>query len=108
MVVSYAILFDTDIGTDIDDAFALALVMKSPELRLLGITTVSGDTKARARLAAKLLWVAGGDWRKIPVYAGIEGTVQPLDQSRWADGFTARNLHLSGGVAFLREQIDRR
>ena len=37
------ILLDTDIGTDIDDAFALALIVNSPELDLLGVTTVSGD-----------------------------------------------------------------
>ena len=43
------ILVDTDIGTDIDDAFALALVARSPELNLLGVTTVSGDTHARAK-----------------------------------------------------------
>ena len=33
------IILDTDIGTDIDDAFALALVLRSPELDLLGVTT---------------------------------------------------------------------
>ena len=48
------ILFDTDIGTDIDDAYALALILRSPEVELLGVTTVSGDAVARARLAAKL------------------------------------------------------
>jgi len=50
------IILDTDIGGDIDDAFALALIVDSPELELLGVTTVSGDTQARARLAAKMLW----------------------------------------------------
>ena len=54
------VIFDTDIGTDIDDAYALAALMQRPELRVLGITTVSGDAVARARLAAKLLHVAGG------------------------------------------------
>ena len=53
------IILDTDIGSDIDDAFALALIVNSPELELVGVTTVSGDTQARARLAAKLLWEAG-------------------------------------------------
>jgi Inosine-uridine preferring nucleoside hydrolase len=38
------IVLDTDIGTDIDDAFALALVLDSPELDLRAVTTVSGDT----------------------------------------------------------------
>ncbi len=40
---------DTDIGDDIDDAFALALLLKSPELRVLGISTAFGDTETRAR-----------------------------------------------------------
>ena len=62
------VLLDTDIGTDIDDAFALALVMRSPELELLGVTTVSGNTEARARLAAKLLWESG--FQFVPV-AGL-------------------------------------
>ena len=53
------IVLDTDIGSDIDDAFALALVLASPELDLRAVTIVSGDTQARARLAAKMLWVAG-------------------------------------------------
>lgn len=103
---SIPILVDTDIGTDIDDAFALALMIKSPEFQLLGVTTVSGDTMARARLAAKLLWTAGGAWREIPVFAGIAGPPQPIDQAAWADGFTSPVLHRSGGLDFLRAQID--
>jgi hypothetical protein len=41
-------ILDTDVGTDIDDAFALALIINSPELELPGVTTVAGDTQARA------------------------------------------------------------
>ncbi len=103
-----AVIFDTDIGTDVDDAFALALILKSPELRLLGVTTVAGDTQARARLAAKMLWVAGGEWRKVPVYAGKPGSAQPIDQTRWADGFTSPSLHLDGAVEFMRKEINAR
>ena len=29
------VLFDTDIGTDIDDAYALVQILHSPELKLL-------------------------------------------------------------------------
>lgn len=100
------VLLDTDIGTDIDDAYALAQVVRSPELELLGVTTVSGDAVTRARLAAKLLAVAGrGD---VPVYAGISGTTQYLKQCEWAAGFTSPALHESGGVEFLRKQINAR
>jgi purine nucleosidase len=62
------VLLDTDIGSDVDDAFALALVLASPELELLGVTTVSGDTQARARIACRLLMEAGR--RDVPVSAG--------------------------------------
>ncbi|MGD0922302.1 MAG: nucleoside hydrolase [Terriglobia bacterium] len=76
------IILDTDIGTDVDDAFALALILRSPELDLLGVTTVSGDTQARARLAAKMLWEAGRP--NVPVAAGEPGPSQPMDQTRRA------------------------
>ena len=79
-------LFDTDIGTDIDDAYALALILRSPELELLGVTTVSGDAVARARLAAKLLAVEGGAAATIPVYAGTSTATQYLKQAEWAVG----------------------
>jgi inosine-uridine nucleoside N-ribohydrolase len=100
------IILDTDIGTDIDDAFALALIINSPELELLGVTTVAGDTQARARLAAKLLWEAGGAWRKVPVYAGEPGKPQPIEQTRWAEGFTSPALHMSGAVDFMKTEIN--
>jgi inosine-uridine nucleoside N-ribohydrolase len=101
-----AVIFDTDIGTDIDDAYALAALMKQPGLRLLGVTTVSGDTVARARLAAKLLHLAGGHWSSVPVYAGHPGAKQYLQQVDWAAGFHAPNLHDSGAVEFMRREID--
>ncbi len=100
------VLVDTDIGTDIDDAFALALVARSPELQLLGVTTVSGDTQARARLAAKLLWVAG--LRRVPVAAGTPGKPLPMEQTRWAKGFRSPELLREGAVTFLRSEILRR
>jgi len=102
------VILDTDIGTDIDDAFALALIINSPELELLGVTTVAGDTQARARLAAKLLWEAGGAWRKVPVYAGEPGKPQPIEQTRWAEGFTSSALHMSGAVDFMKSEINLR
>ncbi|HET7535488.1 MAG TPA: nucleoside hydrolase [Candidatus Didemnitutus sp.] len=100
------VIFDTDIGTDIDDVYALALIIKSPELKLLGVTTVAGDTVARARLAAKLLSTAGGRWANVPVYAGTATAPQYLAQCDWAKGFSSPALHESGGVEFMRAQID--
>src|SRR5262245_56797710 len=71
------IILDCDIGTDIDDTFALALAVASPEVDLRGVTTVSGDTKARALMCCRLLTAAGK--RDIPVAIGTpEKPPQPL------------------------------
>jgi purine nucleosidase len=102
------VIFDTDIGTDIDDAYALVALMHRPELHLLGVTTVSGDAVARARLAAKLMHVAGGKWSHVPVYAGLSGSAQYMKQVEWARGFTAPNLHDQGGIEFMRREINAR
>ena len=53
------IIFDTDIGTDVDDCLALALILTSPELRLEAVTCVYGDVTLRARMALELLRLAG-------------------------------------------------
>jgi inosine-uridine nucleoside N-ribohydrolase len=44
------IIIDTDIGDDVDDAFALALAVKSPEFEILGVTTTFRDTELRAKI----------------------------------------------------------
>lgn len=63
-----SILLDTDIGTDVDDCLALALILASPELRLVGVTTVYGDTLLRARMVRKLLALRGT--ADVPIAAG--------------------------------------
>jgi len=99
------IVLDTDIGGDIDDAFALALVLKSPELELRAVTTVSGDTQARARLAAKMLAVAGRG--EIPVAAGAPGAHMDAAQTRWADGFSGPALVSKSAVELMKSVLDR-
>lgn len=71
---SIPVFVDTDIGDDIDDALALALLLCSPEVEVVGVSTVFGDTHVRARLAAHLLQVYGHPG--IPVAAGQEQPMQ--------------------------------
>lgn len=99
------VLLDTDIGSDIDDAFAIALILHSPELDLRAVTTVSGDTEARARLAAKMLWVDGR--HNIPVAAGLPGKKMDIPQAPWADGFTSPSLVKEPAVELMKSTIDR-
>jgi len=63
------LLLDTDIGSDIDDAVALAYLLREPRCELLGITTVTGDAQGRAALAAELCAIAGV---RVPIYPGAE------------------------------------
>lgn len=60
------ILFDTDIGSDIDDAVALAYLLAQPRAEILGITTVSGQPVERAKLASAICKTAGQDIRIVP------------------------------------------
>ncbi|MBA2393939.1 MAG: nucleoside hydrolase [Ktedonobacteraceae bacterium] len=67
-VVPLPVFIDTDIGDDIDDALALALLLCTLEVSVVGISTVFGDTHLRARLAMYLLQIYGH--ASIPVAAG--------------------------------------
>lgn len=62
------ILLDTDIGGDIDDALALAYLLKQPQCELLGITTVGGEAEKRASLASALCHSVGR--AEVPIHVG--------------------------------------
>jgi len=105
-VLPEKVIIDTDIGDDIDDAFAVALALRSPELQILGITTTFGDTETRAKLLDRFLAEVGRP--DIPVAAGppspSKGT---FTQRRYADiGRFAKPSH-PDAVAFLLDQIRR-
>jgi len=77
------IILDTDVGDDIDDAFALALAMRSPEIEIVGITTAWGDTTLRARLVQRFL--KENSAAEIPIAVGIETESKAnFSQARWA------------------------
>ncbi len=68
-------IIDTDIGTDVDDAMALALAAASPEITLAGVTTVHGNATLRGRIARRLLDLAGRS--DVPVVAGRTAALRP-------------------------------
>jgi len=65
-------VIDTDIGTDVDDLWTLAMVPGLPTIELEAVTVVYGDPDLRARLASVALSTMGLD---VPVYRGCE---QPM------------------------------
>src|SRR4051794_26657939 len=62
------VILDTDIGDDIDDTWAVAMLLKSPQFDVKLITTTNGKAEYRARLLAKLL--TAGDRTNIPIGLG--------------------------------------
>ena len=96
------VIIDTDIGDDIDDAFALALALQSPELRILGVTTTFGDTEMRARLLDRYLKSVGRE--DIPVAAGpATKTDNVMTQKAYALRSPA-TVH-ADGTDFILDQI---
>jgi len=97
------VIIDTDIGDDIDDAFAVSLALNSPEFEIDGITTAWGDTHLRARLVNRLLAEAGRS--EIPVAEGIvTHSKAHFTQARWAEGGAEPKQHVDA-VDFLLRQI---
>jgi purine nucleosidase len=70
------IILDTDIGDNIDDALALALAANSPELHLLGVTTVFRNAPRRAALARYVL----DEWGQTSTRV-VAGVSKPLLQA---------------------------
>jgi purine nucleosidase len=98
------IIIDTDIGDDIDDAFAVALALRSPEVQVLGITTAFGDTDARAKIVDRLLGETGK--QDIPVAAGVvTKTNNPMSQRRYGEGGHFARASHPNAVDFIRDQI---
>jgi inosine-uridine nucleoside N-ribohydrolase len=104
------VLLDTDIGTDVDDAFALALVLASPELELCGVTTVGSEPRTRALMVCRFLTAIGR--RDILVSEGA--APQPAEeiekQGRYANHPAARTVKLvkDTAVEFLYQQLKAR
>src|SRR4051794_36793710 len=82
------VILDTDIGGDIDDAWALGFAMQSPDIDLVGVTITDQNTPARARVACKLLHVGGRD--DVPVAVGRKTSDAREFQFTWAEDFTAK------------------
>ena len=98
------VILDTDIGDDIDDAFALALAVHSPELKILGVTTTFGDTALRARLVDRYLTAVGRS--DIPVAAGPASTAKNvLTQAAYAK--RSPQVQHADAVEFILSQIRR-
>lgn len=100
------VIIDTDIGDDIDDAFAIALALRSPELEIIGISTTFGDTEARAKIVDRLLGEAGRT--DIPVLAGTPThATNVMNQRRYGEGGRFARASHPAAADFILDQIRR-
>ena len=80
-MIKTPVILDTDIGTDIDDFWALVLLLQSPELDIKLITSATGDTIYRARIIAKVLDIAGRT--DIPIAIGEPESDPIIPMESW-------------------------
>jgi purine nucleosidase len=79
--VPVRLILDTDIGSDVDDALALAFALRHPDIELVAVTTVADDVVRRAQIARKLLRLAGRD--DIEVAPGVGWEQGPSGRTSW-------------------------
>jgi inosine-uridine nucleoside N-ribohydrolase len=90
-VAKIPVVLDTDIGTDIDDSWALLQVLRSPELDVKMVLTDTGDTTYRATVAAKFLQAAGRT--DVTVGVGLPGELEESNRTLepWIRGYELKD-----------------
>ena len=121
----HQIVFDTDFGSvPQDDSYALMLALHSPELEILGITTVAGNWSVEQGTADVLRMLEIANRVDIPVIAGAD---MPLEHeadefakttygSWWSDappspppgGFATKKAETIGAVEFIIDTVEAR
>jgi len=109
------IIFDCDLGGDVDDAFAVALLLASPEFEVLGLVMDHGNTSKRARVVGRLLYETGLD-QKVPIVVGrptpgivgVEtGIAADSHQFAWAEGFDRWKPASTDAARFIIDTLRR-
>ena len=73
--MSSRVWIDTDLGSDVDDALALAYALRHPGLEVVGVSTVFGDVDLRSRMVVEVLKLAGT--ADLPVITGLGKPLSP-------------------------------
>lgn len=117
------IILDTDIGDDIDDSFALLLMLESHKFNVLGVTTVFRNTEKRAKMAKQLIRSLGYDQEvyagcNVPLISRIDDLIPPeirkkevLDEKglylipQWEESMKDETIGEKHAVDFIIEQV---
>jgi inosine-uridine nucleoside N-ribohydrolase len=100
------VILDTDIGDDIDDAWALAFVLAHKGFEPLGVTVSHGNTPARARMACKMLHLTGRG--NLGVFVGRQTDQKEYShQFTWAEDFEGKKPEKQPAADFIVQTIKR-
>eukprot|EP01134_Creolimax_fragrantissima_P002254 CFRG2254T1 len=100
------VILDTDIGTDVDDVWALLMLLKSPEVSIKLITTATENTTYRAALVAKFLGIA--ERSDIPIGIGVAQKAGDQNHSEWLKDYSIEEYTgevMADGVGALVDVI---
>ena len=103
---------DTDIGGDIDDLCALAMVLNWPDVELLAVTTVADDQGKRAGYARYALKLAGRS--DVPVAAGADVSLDcyrarpglPNEGDYWPEPIPPAKTPVDQALSLLETSIE--
>jgi inosine-uridine nucleoside N-ribohydrolase len=104
---------DTDIGGDIDDLCALALVLRRPGAELVGVTTVAEHSGRRAGYVRYVLKLAGR--LDVPVAAGADASggfyrefplLPKREEAYWPGGVESYPTPLEDALDLLERSIE--
>lgn len=97
------VILDTDIGDDIDDTWALCMLIGAPHADLKLVVTASDDTPTKTRLVAKMLECMGRT--DIPIGTGKKNSDRAIHQAGWLGDYTLDNypgvVHQDGVQALI-------
>lgn len=102
------VILDTDLGDDIDDTWALAMLLGSPQVDVRLIVTAYGDTPTKTRLAAKILERMGRT--DIPLGTGVKTNDKPINQLEWLGDYSLseyKGTVIEDGVGAMIDHITR-
>jgi len=97
------VILDTDIGDDIDDSWALVMLLKSPQFDVKLVTTTFGKSEYRAKIIAKILTLAKRS--DVAIGLGARGRTGTGGQESWVRDYNlgsyAGTIHEDGVQALI-------
>jgi len=106
------VILDTDIGGDIDDTWALLMLLGCPQVDLKLIVTAVDDTEAKTKLVAKMLEKVGRT--DIPIGTGVNTSDRKINQAKWLGDYdlsdypgTVIKDGVKATVDLIRDSADR-